>query len=509
MPAIATRARDDSAASDTRASADPQAVQRARDRRCDHAAAAVTLIAAAIRLWGAGAQALFLDEFTSWQDAQLSASRIWHMGDGLPPTYELLLHGLLRIGLDSDWWLRLPSVVAGALTVGLIYLVGRRVENRVTGLIAAALLAINPLAVWYSQEARPYALLTFCAVGGTLSLLAIQRDGRMRSVVGYAVWNTLGLGLHYYYAFVVLAHAGMIGFDFLSRVERRKQWLAAAALTGLGALVWVPELIHDIAAQTVLDAGRPDSRLALAYVALTFVGGFSLGPPFRALHADAWYGVPIWNDVAPHLVTIVAAVGVLAALALLALRQRLTVERCLVLLLIAAPIAGPWLGSSIVGDRPRYALPALPFVLLWAASANRTNRGRLASVLLVLLAAFELAGLSAIHAPRYAREDTRSAAAWVGQHAERALVLLVGETACTFERYATETMDARCVEHLDRAQAAVTERPAVGDVFLVASRPWTVDPQATLQAMLDRSYAFRDEAAFAGVTVRWYSPGPP
>ena len=54
--------------------------------------------------------------------------------------------------------LRLFSAVAGVATVPVVYAVGRTLASRRIGLVAAALAATSPYLVFYSQEARSYAL---------------------------------------------------------------------------------------------------------------------------------------------------------------------------------------------------------------------------------------------------------------------------------------------------------------------------------------------------------------
>jgi hypothetical protein len=50
-------------------------------------------------------------------------------------------------------------------TVPVVYLIGLELRGRRAGLMAAALAAVNPMLLWYSQEARAYSLLALlCAV---------------------------------------------------------------------------------------------------------------------------------------------------------------------------------------------------------------------------------------------------------------------------------------------------------------------------------------------------------
>ncbi len=61
--------------------------------------------------------------------------------------------------------LRLPSALAGIATVPVAWAIGRELAGPARGdRCCAALVAVNPLFVWYSQEARAYGL--FVLTGG-------------------------------------------------------------------------------------------------------------------------------------------------------------------------------------------------------------------------------------------------------------------------------------------------------------------------------------------------------
>jgi hypothetical protein len=142
-------------------------------------------------------------------------------------------------------------------------------------------------------------------------------------------------------------------------------------------------------------------------------------------------------------------------------------------------------------------------------SGVRGRFSRLAAVSLLVLAAFEVGGLAQMTRPEYAREDTRAAAVWVAAHSRGGTALLLGETSLPFERYATGLHAVRALEPHE-FDGGLGERLAgtmatTEDVFLVSSRPWTVDPGGMLRRLLDARMSLREEAHFAGVDVRWYA----
>ena len=78
------------------------------------------------------------------------------------PITPMLLRLMASIS-DSAWWLRVPSVVFGALFVALVVKIVHSELNRKAALIAGALALTSPLAVYYARDASPYALVGLCA----------------------------------------------------------------------------------------------------------------------------------------------------------------------------------------------------------------------------------------------------------------------------------------------------------------------------------------------------------
>jgi mannosyltransferase len=157
-----------------------------------------------------------------------------------PPLYYALAWGWAKAFGTGEVALRSLSALFGAATVPLGYLVGRELVGRRPGLIAAALLAVNPMLIWYSQEARSYALLAFFC---TVSLLFFARALRTRSGLDLALWalaSALALCSHYFAVFAVAIE----GLWLL--VALRSHWravLPAVLGVGLVGLALVPLIL--------------------------------------------------------------------------------------------------------------------------------------------------------------------------------------------------------------------------------------------------------------------------
>jgi uncharacterized membrane protein len=88
---------------------------------------------------------------------------------------------------SEEWVLRLPSALVGLLSIYLLYRLGSALFDRLTGLAAALLLAVSPFHVWYSQEARMYALVGLLCLGAGLFAWRALRGNR------FLDWLVLGL----------------------------------------------------------------------------------------------------------------------------------------------------------------------------------------------------------------------------------------------------------------------------------------------------------------------------
>lgn len=79
------------------------------------------------------------------------------IGDFHPPGWFFILWIFTHILGTAEIIVRMPAVIFGVMTIYLTYLIGREFSKK-TGLIAALLMSLAPLHIYYSQEARPYAL---------------------------------------------------------------------------------------------------------------------------------------------------------------------------------------------------------------------------------------------------------------------------------------------------------------------------------------------------------------
>lgn len=178
------------------------------------AVSALVLLSFALGVWRNDAKSIWWDESLSLQRAQSSVKQILSnqiefsggvTTDQHPPFYFLLLRGMILLAGESDFVLRLPSALFSSLLVPLLYVMGCRLRNRRTGLLAACLGTLSPFLLWYAQEVRMYTLVTFLGLLSTFLLW--QAIARKKWYLGVVYSLVVCFGLFTQYLFALLLPA--------------------------------------------------------------------------------------------------------------------------------------------------------------------------------------------------------------------------------------------------------------------------------------------------------------
>lgn len=171
-----------------------------------------------------------------------------------PPFYYGFLSAWYPLVGTTEFALRFPTVIANVLTIGLLIKVAERFAWRTAGLVGAAILAVNPYQIWYSQEARMYTVVALFGLGAVYCALQALRSGARRYLIGYVGFMALALYTHYYAMFLcvfvnVLIFSGVI-FDRRTRLTVT-EWIRAQVVVALLFLPWLA-----FASRIALDYNR-------------------------------------------------------------------------------------------------------------------------------------------------------------------------------------------------------------------------------------------------------------
>ncbi len=401
----------DGHASRNRVAPPPQKQPGGRDARAPLPLIALLLGAFFLRAFRLDHHVLWLDENVAAtiaiQPVADIAARL-RSSQADAPLFLLELHWWLGLAGYSAFALRWPSVLAATLLIPVAYRLGTAVAGHGAGLVAGVLIAVNPLALWYAQEARMYAQATLLLAVVLLGLTWIWR-GRLPPGIALASGGaTLGLLSHY-----VTAPA-LTG-----------AWAVALLLAITGRLSW-----------RRLVAFAVGQAMALAPFGLWWLSARSLVPPFQSGH-DSGGLLPVLEYaaagpailVSPTLgwvLTGLTALAVAAGLGVLTLqRSRMSPWPFLLIIFMAVPIAEVWLIprlTPLLG--PRYLSVFLPEYLLLATLVALTLWTHWRPGGIAIVGAFALSAVLGYHAYQFDQRygkwyDYRTVAAYIRAHEQK------------------------------------------------------------------------------------------
>ncbi|MCW2987949.1 MAG: rane protein-like protein [Solirubrobacterales bacterium] len=323
--------------------------------------------------------------------------------ESTPPLYYLVAWLWSRPFGTGEVWMRSLSALAGTASIVAVYLgaVALPLPRR-AGLIAAAIVAVSPVLIWFSQDARAYALVFLLTALSFLFFARARRSGTRGDLGWWALFSALALATHYFAGFVIVAEAVLL---LAGSRRRRNVALALAAIAAMAAL------LAPIALQ---QAGNAHAG---------WIGEQPLGQRLERAGAKL-VGSDNGNEHGvrqpdPIPLGVPAALAV-AALALLLWRgdpderSGARVAALVAVVALALPLLLGLLGADYFDGRN--LLPAFVPLIVVLGAGFGVRRTRRAGV--VLAAAFCLCSLvftlEIDRLPRLQREDLRNAAAEVG-----------------------------------------------------------------------------------------------
>jgi mannosyltransferase len=363
--------------------------------------AALLLLAAALRLSTLDLQSFWYDEaFTPVRVLRASLDGTLHgvvHTENSPPLWYLIAWLDVRLFGDGEVALRLPSALAGIATVAVSWAIGQELAGRRCALVAAALVAVNPLFVWYSQEARVYALFALTAAVAMLCCLRARREPTATRMAAFALAGAVALLAHYFAVFLLL---GMLAW-LLADPASRRGGLGAGAVLALVGLALLP---------LVLAQGGHGTQ---------WIGRWALSSRLAAIpqyYLTGYSGAPLG-----HGIELLIALPLLAGLTLGAPRiagstaaQAVAASALITATGVLVPLALAVVGADYLAPRNLLAamvpLTALLAVVLAAPGAPRA----LAALATVAAAGFLAVAVDVDFSPRLQRGDWRGVAHVLG-----------------------------------------------------------------------------------------------
>ncbi|HEX4672278.1 MAG TPA: glycosyltransferase family 39 protein, partial [Solirubrobacteraceae bacterium] len=334
------------------------------------AAAVLGLTIGGLILRLAASRGLWLDEATEVSQAHLSYGAMLHQlatTDVHPPLHHTVLWLTVRVLGDGELAVRAPSLIAGTLLIPVLYRVGLELYDRRAGLAAAALGAVAPFPVWYSQEARMYAFfMLFATLAVWLQVRAI-RHGSRADWVGYALATAALIYNQYFSVLLVLTQQAAFAIAFL-RGDRRllRGWLGSAALIALLVAPLAPFAFEQFHANEAAGKGF-EGVPSQAGAAASQQAGLAKPAIYGALTNAVWAVFGYHSDATMTRIAALWPLGILGSLALLGRGRSRSTQ-----LLVACALV-PMAALFVLGQKKpfifevRYFCAAVPLALLLIA----------------------------------------------------------------------------------------------------------------------------------------------
>lgn len=445
------------------------------------------------RLHDLGDDSLWFDEAVSWVQSRGSFQELIDRTaqDNYPPLHNIFLFAVIHTFGDSEFWLRLPSVVLGTMTIPAVYWVGCRLHSRQAGLFAAAILSLAAFHVDYSQEARMYALLALAAtlhVGAALSFVAKPNLawGSTVAVSGAALVYTHPFGVITWLVLLVPFAAAIIWSGRRSKRELAGFFLAQLVVLG-AFLPWALILLH-----------RAD---------VIVTSGFWLPRPSLTLVLNQL------NAVTSGEVTLLLVATVLAARELWHSREapddrgeRIEPRWALIIILVWA--GGPWLIGEAVSVllvplvHERYLIGSVPALalLIGVGVASVVRSTLLSSIVAVALTIG--AGIGLLTTSRWHNHDWRSAVAYLDAELKPGdcVALVPGWISPPFDYYARG--QHACVVGIDSVDAVANVPSDTKRVFMISQQE--PDLMAAVTAHLEKSWPRHTVVAFSEMSIELF-----
>jgi hypothetical protein len=467
-----------------------------------------TLLGFGLRIFRLNNQSFWIDEVSSVMAAQGPLHGIYERSvlaaNSLPTFFLMLKPFVAGAGADIEFRARLLSVIAGTLSIpvfiGVVYLWRRKHS---TALLAGALLAVNPLHLWYSQEVRGYALMLLF---GLLALLCFELARERKRALWWTLYvlsAIMAIAIHRT-GIIFPAACGL--WHVWDVAQRRDLWknllghapVIAATLVALSLKSYPPTEGYN----------RSASGLEIGYTFLTFAGGYSFGPSVIDIQTHGPLAAISQHPIETGILAIVLAA--LACAFILNFRQLMT-GREVQLLLLSVGVVSVYALASGFPYNVRYVLPALLGFLALAAvlwNASKTHFARAAIGALLLISCW--ADGQWFFRWDYRKDDSRAVAEWLVQHRDS---VHSWEVVPSYMNTPIEWYLQSAPEVLANEMHSTSDRstafPPVPDAFIITRRHHLQEPDKMIAAYQAAALGIKTNGEFAGFELYIGGTGTP
>ncbi|MEH1906705.1 glycosyltransferase family 39 protein [Nostoc sp.] len=447
-------------------------------------------------------------------------------GDKYQPLYYLVLFYWRSAFGDSEFAIRSLSALLGVGSVIAIFFTSLRVYGKTHALWSSMIIAVSSFSVFYSQDARPYALLIFIASLQIYFFSYSMTEDKSNKIIPqllFGIFTAIGT----FGSILTIFFSSALSLSHIIVYRNFKQWIKWWIPVAIfsSPMIWFylsSPAVSDPTATTVTRTGLPIVQNIMFVIYGTLVGT-SYGPPLEQLR-DA-NRIKILLAYWPQLLIFITVITVIV-LALLTslLRQRkreryqradylftsLLVTSFLLTFLFALATKINWL--------PRHSFYLYIPVIILIPSTFLDNYQRqkkldivaqfakLATVSLVIMNVYS--NFQYYSNPAYAKDDYRSAVHYLLEHRDKSAksVLFFGQPKLLQYYGDSSTIYApeyvlKTVNGKNMAEKVSTMTKNADSVFVIINREFNWKLKDIFKREMSDLYNLEDEADWSYMKI--------
>ena len=200
-------------------------------------------------IWFDEAFSSYIIQFNFWDIARYTAN------DVHPPFYYWLLKIWSSLFGTTELAYRSLSIVFGAAAIAVGFFLSRKLFGRKVAWLALAFMAVSPMLIRYSDEARMYTLATLIVMAATYLLVKAEETNAKKFWIWFGVLVSLGMWTHYFTALVWVAHlvwhSAKVWQKGMKFKEFRKKLFTKQFITTYGIAIglyvpWLPFMAYQL-----------------------------------------------------------------------------------------------------------------------------------------------------------------------------------------------------------------------------------------------------------------------
>lgn len=300
-----------------------------------------------------------------------------------PPLYYYMAKEWSRVS-RSYFWMRLLSVIFGALTPAVVYLIALQMyrEDKIA-ILAGCISSISPNLIFISQMLRSYSAATFFSVCAAMFFIKYREDKSIISLSAYALASLMGIYISYFSALVVLAIVLFVFFRIKDFTKREMlHFFAANIIIALLYAIWIPFMFEQM--RNTLTNAESYATLMMAKSFGMYIGGVHIGAIVRTLSGIFQVDYALFSNTRIHTrMALPALIGLVTAISAAACYITIKGSRYLT---SAAKMAGATLFLSMMVFVPFGIAAILKAVKVFDISQR--YMGSCAALFSIVMAAF-------------------------------------------------------------------------------------------------------------------------